>query len=54
MRLNEEPLRITWVNLTGAEFVLMCEEFSLTEDSDNWQVFEIGRLNILNNTLFMH
>jgi len=45
MRLNEELLRITWVNLTGTGFVRMCEEFSLTEDSDTWQVFEIRRLN---------
>ena len=31
----------------------MCEEMSLTQDSDTWQVYEIGRLKIIKNVLII-
>ena len=49
----EEFLRITCKNLTGTGFVRMCEEYSLTEESDTWQRVKLGRLKILNGTIII-
>jgi len=31
----------------------MCEEMNLTQDSDTWKYFEIGRLKIIKNDLII-
>ena len=49
---NWRGVRITWVNLTDTEVIRMCEEMSLTKDSDTWQLFVLRRLKIINRNLF--
>jgi hypothetical protein len=31
----------------------MCEENNLTQNSDNWQMFELGKLKVINETLII-